>query len=139
MSESVSSHGSAQSTSLAKIDCPYCKKEIQGRYLFNHIRVYHISEFLENTQKKWITEAAEGRPLKVYWQILNDFDEKETKIVYGCLSSNKCFMTEERGMRHFKHNPEHLKKHNSELKKLKKEIQQSLPIKLLSVKTIQRL
>lgn len=123
MPGSVSSQGSHQSIQKSLIACPHCQKEVQGRYIFHHIRVHHITEFLSATQRKWIAEAEAGRPLKVFWETKNDFDEIETKIVYGCLSSDKCFMTEERGIRHFKHNPDHLKKHNRELKKLKKEFE----------------
>ena len=121
MTESVASGGSQASTTLRPMECQYCSKEVQGRYLFHHIRVHHISEFLENMRKQYITEAEKGRPLKVTWKVTNDFDEKEDKTIYACLSSDKCFMTEERGMRHFKHNPADLKKHNTQIRKLKKE------------------
>lgn len=126
MPGSVSSHISEHSVTNSHIDCPYCQKSYQMKSLFHHIRINHISQFLENTQKKWIEEAEKGRPLKMIFE--TDIDEElghsNMTVIYGCLSSDKCFATEERAMRHFKHNPDHLKKHNSQLKKLKKEYEE---------------
>ena len=104
------------------MECPHCQKELQVRYLFHHIRVHHISEFHAATQTQWIADAENGRPLKIHWDKMNDFDELETVVLYACLATDKCFMTEERGVRHFKHDPAALKKHNAELRKLKKEL-----------------
>ena len=91
--------------------------------LFHHIRVHHITEFLKNTETKWIEEAETGRPLKVYWEtnVDEELGHSDLQILYVCLATDKCFTTEERGMRHFKHNPAALKKHNTQLRLLKKE------------------
>ena len=123
MSQSVSSRTSEGSISKSNQDCPYCQKTLQRRSIFHHIRINHISEFLESTQKQWIEEAQLGRPLKIMWK--DNVDEElgyaEDVIKYGCLSSDKGFDTEERAMRHFKNNPQHLKEHNKQLKQLMKE------------------
>lgn len=122
MSESVCSQASAKSSSNVHTDCPYCPKAFQFKSLFHHIRVSHPTDFLQATQMKWIEEAETGKALKVYWETQNDFGDTITVIVYGCLASDKCFATEERANRHFKHNPADLKKHNAELRKLKREL-----------------
>ena len=91
--------------------------------LFHHIRIHHPSQFIQNTQTKWIEEAQAGRPLKMIWEsnIDEELGHSDMTVIYGCLATDKCFATEERGMRHFKHNPADLKKHNTQLRSLKKE------------------
>jgi hypothetical protein len=123
MPGSVSSELSTKSKSETKQECPYCSEFYQSKSLFHHIRIHHPSQFLENTQKKWIAEAETGRPLKMVWEsnIDEELGHSDMTVIYGCLATDKCFTTEERAMRHFKHNPADLKKHNLQLRKLKKE------------------
>lgn len=125
MPGSISSATSEQSITKELKECPYCQKEVQIRSLFHHIRVHHITDFLENTKRKWIEVAEAGHPLKMTFTFGYDeeLDHWKTLEIYGCLSSDKTFATEERGLRHFKHNPQHLKEHNKQIKKLKKEFE----------------
>jgi len=126
MPGSVSSQLSSKSISEAKQECPYCEKEFQTKSIFHHIRIHHPSEFLERTQKQFIADAEKGRPLKIFWytNIDEELGHRDVITIYGCLATDKCFATEERAMRHFKHNPDALKKHNLQLNKLKKEFQE---------------
>ena len=79
-SQSVASTAST-STSLLKRECPVCKNELQTRMLFNHLRKRHPEQFQEMTQKQWLEQAQEGRPLKFFWSQKNDFDEEESVII----------------------------------------------------------
>lgn len=125
MPGSVSSELSTNSVSRVIQNCPYCQKDFQIRSIFHHIRIHHPSEFLERTQKQFIADAEKGRPLKMFWytNIDEELGHEDVVIIYGCLATDKCFATEERAMRHFKHNPDALKKHNLQLNILKKEFQ----------------
>jgi hypothetical protein len=119
---SVASGGSAQSATNTKIECPECKKEVQTRVIFNHIRAKHPKYLLDSTLLKWINEAAEGHPLKVMWEKKNDFDEMEDVTLYACLSTNKTFTIEARAIAHFKKNPAARKDHIKQAKQLIKDI-----------------
>lgn len=119
---SVCSGGSQVSVSLSKVECPHCNNEFQQRAIFNHIRIKHTKEMISMTSKKFLEEAIKGNPLCVYWTIKNDFDEEEEEKIYVCLSTNKTFKTDERGMLHFKKSPNDKKKHIQEAKSLLKEI-----------------
>jgi len=86
--------------------------------MFNHIHVKHPGYFQEMTQKKWLLEAQSGKPLKICWNKMNDFDEEETVVLYGCMATKKTFMTEHKAMAHFTKCPEAFKDHNKEIKLL---------------------
>jgi hypothetical protein len=118
-SQSVASTAST-STSILKRECPICKNELQTRMMFNHLRKRHPEQFQEMTQKQWLEQAQEGKPLKFFWIQKNDFDEEESVIIYGCLATNKCFITEFKAMSHFKKSPEALKEHKKEIKSMLK-------------------
>jgi len=118
---SVCSSHSAGSVSLSKMTCPYCIKDLQVRQMFAHIRKFHSDEILKNTNRKWLQEAEQGKPLRVWWTTMNDFDEEESTIIYVCLSTNKTFTTEYGCEQHFKKDKKVLKDHNVQLKQLKKD------------------
>ena len=118
---SIVSGGSQGSISLTKKECPFCQGEFQMRSLFNHIRTKHPREMTTMTNRKFVEEAIKGFPLVIYWNVKNDFDEDEEQKLYVCLSTNKTFLTEERGTRHFNHSPNDKKKHIQNAKTLLKD------------------
>jgi len=120
-SGSVCSSHSATSVSLSKMECPYCVKELQVRGMFAHIRKFHADELLKSTSRRWITDAENGKPLRVWWTKKNDFDEDEDTVLYACLGTNKTFTTEYGCEQHFKKDKAALKEHNKQLKQLKKD------------------
>jgi len=119
---SVLSSHSATSISNCKMECPTCHKEIQVRVMFNHIRKLHPDELLRNTTQSWIADAENGKPLRVWWSKLNDFDEEEETVIFACLSTNKTFTNEAKAMQHFQKDKAALKEHNKQLKQLKKDL-----------------
>lgn len=104
----------ASDVSLASkpIECPVCKKELAARSVFLHLKSKHIGYFQQQTTKKWLQESQIGKPLKIFWEITNDFGEEELIILFGCLSSGKTFNYEAKAISHFKKNPSDLKEHN---------------------------
>ena len=102
------------------MECPQCKKEITMKIMFNHIRGKHPGYFQQLTTKKWLEDASSGKPLRIMWEVKDDFDELEIISVYGCLSSNKTFKTEYKALEHFKKNKNDLKEHNKQIKELMK-------------------
>ena len=120
--KSVCSATSTLSSSQVKTECPHCNKDYQTRALFNHIYTKHFRQFSQSISQKWLKEAEEDEPLRVWWDVKDDFDEVKEVDIYACLSSKKTFMTHERAVQHFKKNKEDLKAHNKALKQLKKDI-----------------
>jgi hypothetical protein len=101
--------------------------------MFNHIYVKHPGYFQEMTTKQWLLEAQSGKPLKVCWNKMNDFDEEETVTIFGCLATKKTFQTEYKAQAHFAKHPDALKEHNKDIKlkiKARKEL-----LKLNSIET----
>jgi hypothetical protein len=94
------------------LECPVCKRELAARSVFLHLKSKHQGYFQQQTTKKWLQESQLGRPLKVFWEVKNDFDEPELIVLFGCLSSGKTFNLEHKGLLHFKKNPSDLKDHN---------------------------
>lgn len=117
---SQGSGASSASSTFAKIPCPVCKEELTRRSMFNHIRVKHENFLQTQTTKEWLTAASEGKPLCIFWETSNDFDEMELTKLYACLGSNKTFQTECRAMAHFKKDPKALKAHNKKVRELLK-------------------
>lgn len=120
-SASVSSSHSSMSISLSKMECPYCNKDLQVRGMFAHIRKFHTTDFMKNTNGKWIDEAMNGHPLRVWWSKKNDFDEDDETVLYVCLSTNKTFTSPAKAQDHFKKDKAALKDHNKQLKQLRKD------------------
>jgi hypothetical protein len=120
-SASVCSSHSATSVSLSKMECPFCVKDLQVRAMFNHIRKSHPDELLKNTTRRWLEDAENGQPLRVYWTLKDDFDEEHVTSLYVCLSTNKTFISLQKATDHFKKDKAALKDHNKQLKQLKKD------------------
>lgn len=117
-SHSVASGASNQSSSNSKMECPQCKKEMQMKFVFNHIRTKHPGLFHQLTTRNWLDDASKGKPLKVMWEIKNDFNEEEVIIIFGCLSTNKTFKSEYQALNHFKKDKEALRDHNKQIAEL---------------------
>lgn len=120
-SASVCSSASQLSASNVKMECPYCIKSLQTKAIFGHIRKFHNDELVKSTNKRWIDDAENGKPLRVWWSKKNDFDEDEDTIIYVCLSTNKTFVSEQKAVEHFKKDKAALKDHNKQLKQLRKD------------------
>lgn len=120
-SDSVFSSHSSGSITLAKMACPHCAKDLQARAMFAHIRKFHYADFLKSTSKRFIEEAETGKPLRVYWTVVNDFDEETEISIYACLSTNKTFTSIVRAEAHFAKEKAALKDHNKQLKQIKKD------------------
>lgn len=125
---SQGSGASSASSTFVKIPCPVCNEELTRRSMFNHIRVKHENFLQTQTTKEWLTAASEGKPLCIFWETSNDFDEMELTKLYACLGSNKTFQTECRAMAHFKKDPKALKEHNKKVKELLKDRKKSLAL-----------
>lgn len=121
--DSLSQHSGASSASSSnqKIACPVCSEELTRKVMFNHIRVKHENYLQTQTTKQWLEAASEGKPLCIFWETSNDFDEIELTKLYACLGTNKTFQTESRAMAHFKKDPKALKAHNKKVKELLKD------------------
>jgi len=109
---------SDQSASSKHLECPCCRKPFASRSVFHHIRTRHSGFFQQQTTKVWLQEAQKGKPLKVFWNCKNDFDEEDTVVLFGCLSSGKTFNLEHKALTHFKRNPKDLQEHNKQIELL---------------------
>lgn len=85
--------------------CPFCVKELQTRYLFNHVRKNHSYELLcsmavwkESEEMNKYTTVGYAFPFD--YTVTNDFDENEEHKLYGCLACNASFSTESGGNVH---------------------------------------
>lgn len=125
---SQGSGASSASSTNQKTPCPVCKEELTRKHMFNHIRVKHENFLQTQTTKEWLTAASEGKPLCIFWETPNDFDEMELTKLYACLGSNKTFQTECRAMAHFKKDPKALKAHNKKVKELLKDRKKALAL-----------
>lgn len=126
---SVASGGSSTSVSNSKMECPECKKEMTLKYLFAHVRTKHEGFFHKITTREWLEDAALGNPLKLMWEVKNDFDELDIVTIFGCLSTNKTFKSEYQALNHFKKNKDALKDHNKQIKELIKTRKRVLAVK----------
>lgn len=123
-SDSRSQSGSQSSTVSAArrvVSCPICQKELQSRYLFNHIHVKHPVEFLDylstastQTLQEYIDTKS---PISLDYTVKNDFDEDEIKQIWGCLHCYATFASQDGGFKHC--NDKKCKvKHTSQIRKL---------------------
>lgn len=118
------STSSTTSMSRVAIECPCCKKELQYRHMFNHIRKIHpdyFSAMMRVYKEENLTNLIEynfGLPLE--WEYKNDFDETEFKNIWGCLACNSSFTVEHKANQHCTKD-KCKAKHVSEIKKLIKE------------------
>ena len=115
------------SLARSKEVCPCCDKELQARAMFNHMRKLH-PDFLKGLYCVWTDEKMDElikaiAPMPIEWKIIDDFDDEEDRILWGCLACNNTFTTEQTAQKHCKLakcKAEHIK----ELKRIKKEEQQ---------------
>lgn len=118
--QSVVSGISQVSASNCAMDCPVCSNSLTVKRMFNHIRAKHQGYFFKCTTKTWLQDAEKGQPLKIMWEVKNDFDEIDYVVIYGCLSTNKTFKDVNRALAHFKKDKVALKDHNKQIKDLLK-------------------
>lgn len=90
----------------ATIECPECKKDLQARTMFKHIRNYH-PQFFESRSAVYSLEDFDNliKYSTVYpldWEVTNDFDEVEARSIFGCLGCNSAFINEKKGNTHCK-------------------------------------
>jgi hypothetical protein len=86
------------------LECPECGKELQARSMFKHMRLYHPS-YLDRCVNVFKSEdfdelIEDSKAYPFDWTIKNDFDEEESKSIWGCLGCNATFTTELTGNRH---------------------------------------
>jgi hypothetical protein len=129
MSDSDDSKSNASSVSSARVAeaCPCCKKEMQARVLFNHLRKLH-PDYVKIMYGVWNDEQmdkliADNAPFPIEWIETDDFEEETTRTLWGCLGCNNTFVTENKAVKHC--NDKKCKKdHNANLRRIKKEEQQ---------------
>lgn len=125
-SDDSKSNTSTASSAREEEKCPSCQKEIQKRFLFNHLRKFH-PEFVKGMYGVWKEDQmneliVENAPFPIEWTVKDDFDEDQTQILWGCLACNNTFTTEYNAKKHC--NQTKCKKdHNANLRRIKKEEQ----------------
>lgn len=95
--------GSAGSAATVKRDCPVCHKEFTARSLFKHIRMKHDAHWFEGmyaNEKMLDAYIEKCEPIPFFYMEKNDFDEEETKDIYGCLACNNTFTHKGHGTTH---------------------------------------
>jgi hypothetical protein len=100
---SVGSAGSKKSISHQKRDCPVCKKEFAVESLFRHIKTKHDAHWFESmyANEKMLNGYIEKcEPVPFMYEETNDFDEVETKDIYGCLACYNTFTHKGHGTTH---------------------------------------
>ena len=124
---------STMSKAREKQVCPSCKKDYEARSLFKHIRTFHPDYFssirIVYKEDKLDELIKANAPMPVEWIVINDFDEEETMIIWGCLACNTAFTTEQNGILHCNDNDKRKKiqckkEHNKQLKIIKKQEEQ---------------
>ena len=99
---SVCSAGST-SVSNTKRECPICKQEVNTRSLFKHIKSKHDSHWFESmyANEKMLNGYIENsEPIPFMYEEKNDFDEMESKDIYGCLGCYNTFTNKKLGISH---------------------------------------
>lgn len=122
---------STTSKDRVALECPECKKELQSRNMFNHIRKLH-PEYFKMMYKVWKADDLqelidECRPFPMEWTYKNDFDEDEFVNIWGCLACNSTFTQEKSSscLTHCK-KAKCKKEHIKALKAIKKEEEKDL-------------
>jgi hypothetical protein len=124
--DSKSTSSTVSSERMAE-SCPCCQKEIQPRFMFNHLRKLH-PEFVKGMYGVWKEEQMDelikyNAPFPIEWVVKDDFDDDVTKTLWGCLGCNNTYTTEHNAMKHCL-NVKCKKDHNANLRRIKKEEQQ---------------
>lgn len=125
-SDDTKSNSSSVSSARIAETCPCCKKEIQARVMFNHIRKLH-PDYLKSMYGVWKDDQLNelikyNAPFPIEWTMKDDFDEDVNKTLWGCLGCNNTFTTEHNATKHCLGKCK--KDHNANLRRIKKEEQQ---------------
>lgn len=126
--DSDDSKSTSSTISLERMaeSCPCCKKEMQARVMFNHLRKLH-PEYLKGMYCIWKAEQMDelikyNAPFPVEWVVKDDFDEDVSKTLWGCLGCNNTYTTQHNAAKHCLGKCK--KDHNAHLRRIKKEEQQ---------------
>jgi len=102
------SHSIMSSVSISnmKIECPECKKELQTRSMFKHIRTLH-PEYFASMFKVWKDDdfkelIDESKAFPVEWESKDDFDDTVFTNIWGCLACNSTYTVEANAHKHCK-------------------------------------
>jgi hypothetical protein len=122
--DSKSNISSVSSVRIAQ-SCPCCKKDIQARFMFNHLRKLH-PEFVKSMYGVWKESDMDeliktNAPFPVEWTSKDDFDEDIITTLWGCLGCNNTYTTEHNATKHCLGKCK--KEHNVNLRRIKKEEQ----------------
>jgi hypothetical protein len=133
MSDDNASQTSTTSVSRVLVECPECKKEFQQRYMFNHIRKFHPHRFelnmMADSDEEFFGLKFSNCAVPFKWNVINDFDEQEEHVVFGCLACNSTFTGVSQGINHCKKDKCN-KKHKEEIDKIVKNNKQKREIEL---------
>lgn len=124
-SDDSKSNVSSVSSFRTSQTCPCCKKEIQARGMFNHLRKLH-PEFVKTMYGVWKDDQMDeliktNAPFPVEWTMKDDFDDDIAVMMWGCLGCNNTYTTEHNAKKHCQGKCK--KEHNVNLRKIKKEEQ----------------
>lgn len=93
----------SKSITNATRNCPVCQKEIKTVSLFRHIKNKHDAHWF---QCMWANEKMLNKyietcePVPFSYEEKNDFDEMESKDIYGCLGCHNTFTSIKHGTTH---------------------------------------
>jgi len=128
MTDSDDSKSNTSTVSSARVaeSCPCCQKEIQARFLFNHLRKLH-PEYVKSMYGVWKDDQMDelikyNAPFPIEWVEKDDFDDDVTKTLWGCLGCNNTYTTQNNAAKHCLGKCK--KDHNAQLRRIKKEEQQ---------------
>lgn len=126
-SDDSKSNTSTVSSEREAEPCPCCKKEMQNRVLFNHLRKFH-PEYVKGLYGAWKEEhldelIKDNLPFPIEWVVKDDFDDDVPKTLWGCLGCNNTYTTEHNAKKHCSQ-AKCKKDHNANLRRIKKEEQQ---------------
>ena len=124
-SDDSKSNVSSVSSFRVSQPCPCCKKEVQSRGMFNHLRKLH-PEFVKTMYGVWKDDQMDeliktNAPFPVEWTTKDDFDDDVAITLWGCLGCNNTYTTEHNAKKHCQGKCK--KEHNVNLRKIKKEEQ----------------
>ena len=125
--QSVASGTSSKSRET--LPCIYCNKDFQLRSMFNHIRTKHDREFALSLRNKLGQFEYPDDPIEVEFEWDDEQDVHQWRSVFGCLSSNKTFLTKSGVKNYWKKNLKDAKAHEKEMKKLKSKILDAIEAK----------
>ena len=119
-SQSVAS--AATSRTRETVPCIYCNHNYNLESMFKHIQIKHPREFLQSLKAKKAQFEYPDDPIQVDFEWEDDQDTLQWRSVFGCLASNKTFLTKNGVQNYWKKHPKDAKIHEKEMKKLKSKI-----------------